>query len=168
MSLKDIKHLSIKCPICGNDDFIQIKESVEAINWTVESETSVYGCTKCFYLIHFCEDAVMNALDNEDDVKRLRLEIENNKKELLKLEEESKALEAKIEASNDQEKISELKKILECDIKQRIKWFEQEIKNIEDGLESNEWWPDYNCKDRLYNSIDFLKEKIIELEKKIK
>ena len=72
----ELKHLNIKCPVCGNTDFIRIKKvSSGWLSWDVESETEVYGCTKCYYLMHFCETAVLQMMGIQDDREKIQNEI---------------------------------------------------------------------------------------------
>ena len=159
-----VKHFNFKCPICGNTDFVELKEPEQAMNWDVVSQMNVYGCTKCYYLLHFSEEAVNQLLYIEERSKHITEEIENNKKEIARLEEESNNLEAKIksliDSSSPKEEIEKLNDLLENDIKQRIKLFYKDIERLENGGEDNEHWPPYsNSSER----ISFLHSEISKL-----
>ena len=60
-------HIYYKCPICGNDDFILLKSPARKTEWDIESEMQIFGCTKCYYLLHFCEEAVWEAFAVEEE-----------------------------------------------------------------------------------------------------
>ena len=166
--MEKIKHYKFKCPVCGNDDFIKIKEANDAVAWDVEGTLEVYGCTHCYYLLHFNETAVTQVVGIEEDRDRLFDEIENSKKELARLEEEGKNLESKLEslieehASEDE--INKVRGLLENDIQQRIKILKWDIKRIEDGGEDDGYWPPYN---RHYDRFSLCLHDISELYKRI-
>lgn len=167
--MERIKHFNFKCPICGNNDFVQLKRQENAVNWDVLSETNVYGCTKCHFLLQFSETAVNQILGIEEDRERLFDEIQKNKNELERLETESATLEAKIqrliEDGAPDSEISNLKDLLENDIKQRIKIFKWDIQSLEDGDEDNGYWPPYS---KSYDRFLLCMEEIADLYKRIK
>ena len=153
----ELKHLTIKCPVCGNTDFIRIKKANSGwLSWDVESETEVYGCTKCYYLMHFCKTAVLQMLGIQDDREKIQNEINDCKKEMESLEIEEAALSEsllKLESEANSysvaplslmEEIEKTKNELDLNIRWRIKLFKQEIERLERGDESNEYFPPYN------------------------
>lgn len=173
--MKRIKHYNFKCPICGNEDFVKIKDVDDARVWDIEDKLEIYGCTKCHHLLFFNEMAINEALDHEEDIERLLDDIENSKKELARLEIESENLKSKLESLiNDNAPsnvISENRDLLEKDILQRIKILKADIERLEAEGSGNNYLRPYNRHyDRFLacmDNITKLSKKIIELNKKL-
>lgn len=158
--LIELKHLNVRCPVCGNTDFVRVKKSENGwLRWDIESDMEIFGCTKCSYLMHFSKSAVFAAMDNEDDRNKIQKEIDGCKKELQSLEEEEKELSLSLEQLENEasqykevpsylrEEIEKVKNNLEINVRWRIKLFKGEIERLESGIESNEYWPKYNHHD---------------------
>ena len=115
-----IKHFDIKCPVCGNNDFITIKDESDArCNFAVEDKNLLLGCTKCHLILNFNEYAVGLSLKIEEENKRLN-------EERKKLEQSIAFLEGKkhrlLESTSSQKEIEE--------IDWKIKMHKQELENI--------------------------------------
>ena len=67
----------IKCPICGNAEFVIVKEKTDPIfRYSKGEKTTILGCTECGLLLTFNKVAVEYAANTEDRANRIRHEIE--------------------------------------------------------------------------------------------
>ena len=173
--MERIKHYNFKCPICGNEDFVKIKDANDARVWDIEDKLEIYGCTKCRHLLFFNEMAVNEVLDHEEDIEHLLNDIENSRKELARLEIESENLKSKLESlirdNAPSNVINENRDLLEKDILQRIKILKSDIEILEAEDSENDYLRPYNRHyDRFLacaNNITELSNKISELNKKL-
>lgn len=148
--INEIKHFEIKCPICGNDDFVLIKEEPFSL---LKTQSYVVGCTKCFLTLHFNPTPVSISLSNEEQRKKQVAQIKELKEAINKLELEIDALLKKIEllktkkcefddVNKYREQLEEIRHEKE-DVDYRIILHKQELKSIEEDMEYHEDWPDY-------------------------
>ncbi|MCR5184819.1 MAG: hypothetical protein K6C32_01900 [Bacilli bacterium] len=179
--MKEVKHYKVRCPICGNTDFVAIKEPIGGFNWTIESETLLLGCTKCFLILPFNEAAIKQCLEIEKQNQKVQEEIKVCEEDLsrLKVEKETKynqLNEKKLEVEQQdslsiRNKIEWLKDDI-SEIDQRMMWAEKEIQRLKDGGEDDVYCPPLNKSDMrfdllLKNHKELLK-RIEDLEKEIK
>lgn len=145
--LNEIKHFEIKCPVCGNTDFVLLKE--DNPSWFKDQSYAV-GCTKCFLTLRYNPSPVYVALKIEEQRKKQIAQIDDLNEAIAKLEIESHQALEKIEAlkvkkSNFKdvneywEQLESLRKEKD-DIDYRITLHRQELKAIEDEMERDEDW----------------------------
>ena len=118
--MNSIKHFDIKCPICGNKDFITIKEESDArCNFAIEDKNLLLGCTKCHLILNFNEYAVGLSLSIEEEDKRLNDERKKLQQSIDFLEGKKQHL---IENGAPQNEIEE--------IEWKIKMHKQELNSV--------------------------------------
>ena len=166
--MERIKHFNYKCPFCDNDDFIQIKTEGNSRVLDIEDKLEIYGCTKCSYLITFNKQAVAEVLAIEKERERLFHEIDKIKQEVVRLEEEYQRevdkLGKLVENMASEKEISELRNVIENDIKERIKILNSDIKRLENGDEDLGCLPTYSNQDGL---LKLHSDEIQELFKRV-
>ena len=97
-----MERLKIKCPICGNTEFIEINTPYRTgMDTYIEDYTSYFACTNCGLVLRFAKQLADSAIEQE-----FRGTIEG--KECIGLEKQAKDLRTKIDALN--KKIESLKK----------------------------------------------------------
>lgn len=148
--LEKIKHFKIKCPVCGNTDFILLKEEPTSI---FAEQSYAVGCTKCYLTLHFNPSPVYVSMQIEEERKKQTKQIEDLNEAVVELELELKQAIERIESfkikKNDfvdadkyWEMLEDLKKEME-DINYRITLHKQELKKIQDEINNQEDWPEH-------------------------
>ena len=147
--LKDIKHFEIKCPVCGNTDFVLLFEEPPSM---LSKQAYIIGCTKCALTLHFNPNAVSEVLVNEGIRKNNNEEIEELKKALeeLKTEKENvldsiEQLKLEREAAEDKSSLSKRIEYLMLkreQIEETIQNHNREIAFFEEETHSYENWED--------------------------
>ena len=89
---------NIKCPICGNEEFVSIGSPYYEVlgDGRVDTSGSHYGCTKCGLVLVFDDLLVRRSLDELDRLAERERKIEAIKEEIKSLEEEKEGLPNKI------------------------------------------------------------------------
>ena len=95
----------IKCPICGNEEFVKIEKPYhEGFETYIEDYTTYYGCTNCEYILRFGKGLAKSIKHQEflatseghkwselnKEIETLNSKISNNEKLLGNLKKESK------------------------------------------------------------------------------
>ena len=95
----------IKCPICGNEEFVKIEKPYhEGFETYIDDYTEYYGCTNCEYILRFGKGLAKRVMYEEffsspegkkwaelnKKIEELIKNIDSNEKLLTKLRNESK------------------------------------------------------------------------------
>ena len=60
----------MKCPICGNEEFVEVESFLKSATDVWGTDTNkYYGCTHCHVILTFNEQLVNKAIDNKSKPK---------------------------------------------------------------------------------------------------
>ena len=95
-----IRKKSIKCPVCGNQEFISVEEPIYIANGdgSIRTNGEFYACTSCGLTLLFNTSAASRStekLNKRDDIDR---QIQQLRNEISELEKEKEQLPSKIGA----------------------------------------------------------------------
>lgn len=131
-----MERVKIKCPVCGNEEFIPIEKPYrEGFETYIQDYTQYYLCSECGLVLRFAK-GLANGIKNQEF-----LETEKGKK-WQKLNNESNQLSNRLKAYKD--KLLDLKREQQDDrrsvardkqIKEEIKEITKQLSDIEKKLE---------------------------------